>query len=156
MAYVLHFDLESFIEQAEHTALGGEPIYVQVLVRTHTIGGVAASLTVQLIATYKDHSGTIHAARIVVERVEIITEEAERRRVVAERIDQARALLIEALPVSGAVVHGILTEPGLLTELDTIETRQHLWRWDGNRRNPLERRLVPMEDLDRPLTFPAA
>lgn len=144
MPYVIHLDLESWLEQAAVTRGGDEPIYVQDLATYGDIHGVRARITSQVIATYADVGGTIHAARLIVEHASLLGDVATVREAVRRRARQALALVTSAIRARypDPPRPGLLLTPGLREDLFTIETDHDLWAWQ-DARDVGSRRLVP-------------
>ena len=160
-AYIIHFDLESFIAQAAPPTphpprsprlrgAGGsggpggydEPIYVTHLLHTHTTHGIRSAVTSFLLATYQDIGKNVHAVRIVVERASTLGDEHVILAKVRERATTALAALTARLP--GPIQHHALVLcPGLYEDLKRFETEHDLWRWEGDTRDPRDRQLVP-------------
>lgn len=142
MSYIIHLDLEGFVDQAGTTNLGTESIYVTSLSEPAAAGGIVSEIASVLVATYQDLAGNIHAARILVERVNILGERNVILRNVRERAELAEAALVARLP--GPVQrHALVLCPGLIDDLKRFETTHDLWTWAGNLRDPLSRQLVP-------------
>ena len=144
-AYIIHFDLDSFVAQAETTGVGDEPIYLTHLVETRDTQGIPSSVVSVLIATYQDSGKNVHAARIVVERASLL---GEQRRVVACVRERAAIALdvLEARLSLPAQRYAVMLAPGLYEDLKRFETDHNLWRWEGDLREPTARRLVSNDE----------
>lgn len=152
MTYVLHFDFDDFIDQLLQC---DQPtvVYLQDLVKTASDGGIPSTITSQLILTAQDDRSSVHAARIVVEQGSLLAGDQQAlRAVVRDRAATAHDLVIDALPDTLTLAHGILSVPGLLTDLHRMQTEHDLWQWE--RTTDIQtRRIVPTA---RPRTARAA
>lgn len=126
MSYILHYDLGDFITQTD----GAGPIYVQDYTETHYTHSLPSMVTTVLTATYRDAGGTIHVARIIVERASLLAQDARPlHTAVHDRMLQARDALVAALSVTRTrILGGILAAPGLMDDLKLVHTSHDLWR----------------------------
>lgn len=143
--YVIHFDLEGFIAQAERTGLGDETICVNPLLQSHTYGGVDTYATSCLVATYRDLSRTIHAIRLLIEVADVTVQKRDVLRILNARAVVAMEALIVALPGDAFQRRAIHLCPGLYDDLMRFEAEHDLWRWEGDTKGPLTRTLVLTE-----------
>lgn len=139
-AYVIHFDLDSFIQQADTTGVGDEPIYAVSLLETHSTHGVETGVTSAIIATYRDFGGSVHACRIVVEWAETLTERDAILARVRERATTALDALVARLP-GQTQRPAVQLVPGLYEDLKRFQAVHDLWTWE-DRKDPLRRQLV--------------
>lgn len=143
--FVFYFDLEDFIKGVEFGE--DERIYVQGSANIKSRSELPIEDQVSMITLTAAGLGqTIHAARIVIERISRMSGEGTMG--TAERAEQAYHLVVEEirrrLP-SAAVTKGMLLEAGMMGDLDRLRTTQGLWRIEQpEREDPRSRRLIPL------------
>ena len=148
MTYVIHLDWESFLAQADLTAIGDEPIYLQDYAETRIVHGLPRTVSSALLVAYADVGGTVHAARLLVETLSLLRGERKAlHQAMRERTALAHQIVHDVLSAKfpGAVQPGLLLVPGLREDLKHFETDHDLWRWE-NREDPIARRLVARRD----------
>ncbi len=146
--YVIHISLADLLEQAEATYTAGGD--VQAFVERYAIseyhGGIPADLSSVIdVAWVQPTEGTVHASRLLVERVSLLAGNVEARKaVVATRGRQAAELVAAALHARGLVpARGQLLAQGLRQDLQRIRTSHDLWTWEiGDRHDPLTWELI--------------
>jgi hypothetical protein len=140
-AYIIHFDLDSFIGQADTTGVGDEPIYVTHLLTSHSIHGVRSSVDSVIIATYQDIGKNIHAARFLIEQASVLADRGEVVAAIRERANTALQALEARLP--GEIQRNAIQFcPGLYEDLARFEAAHDCWHWEGAIKDPLARRLI--------------
>jgi hypothetical protein len=136
VSYVIHVRLEDFRAQT----VGDRRL--QDFRETRLMGVQETDATSVLVVTGRDAGGTVHAARIVVERASLIGGSAQAIRERMHRnVEAAQALVEGAL---GRVRRGgVLLEPGLWDDLARFGCEADLWRWEGT---GAERTLLPLSE----------
>ncbi|HEU4322941.1 MAG TPA: hypothetical protein VFS21_07295 [Roseiflexaceae bacterium] len=138
--HVIHADLDDLAEQV---GVGRErAICTRPLVQQRLDNGII-HLSSSLVITGTDSDGLLHAARLPVEEADLMGppgHEGQVRAAVKERLERALELVEGQL---GSTRRGLLSQPGLWDDLARLPASANLWTWEGDRRNPLDRRLVP-------------
>ena len=152
MSYVLHVDFADFVDQLFQC---DQPtvVYLQDLLRTASDGGISSTITSQLLLTAQDDRSIVHAARIVARQASLLMgDQKALRATVRDRAATAHDLVIDALPDTLTLAHGILSVPGLLADVQSVQTEHDLWQWE-RATDAQTRRIVPTA---RPHTARAA
>lgn len=147
MSYVLYFDLADWLAAIEDGY--DERIYVQPHTNTRSVNPYPLQHTAALITLTAEASDrTIHAARIVVERGQLMEGDDDagmRKRLVNAR-EMAEKHVAAALP-GAKLVRGVMMQQGMSDDLETLYTSHKLWTVEQPDKNDRRtRRLVPLEE----------
>lgn len=142
--YIIHEDVEGFLQVVRQSTAG--TVYVQDT--SIVVEPTARVLRTGLYLTTPGHEGdVVHAAHIRIESAALFQcqqSEDVVRQAMMQRMQDARACVHDALTGLPCVTRsGMALVPGLLEDIKRFQCAHTLWTWEGDVRDPMNRRLIP-------------